>query len=86
MAVDANGDNALTVVTLIDGTVTTAGTPNSYGPYIQKIPSNQFVDSDGIAIGTAATPPLVTDGTVGWYFNTDTGAFNACDTAEHAAL
>ena len=57
-----------------------------YGPYIQKIPSNQFVDSDVISSGVLATPPIVSDGTVGWYFNTDTGAFHACDTAEHALL
>jgi general secretion pathway protein G len=61
-------------------------TTDCYGPYLMKIPTNQFVDSDGTAEGTAATPPIVTDGSVGWYFNTDTGAFHACDTAAHAAL
>ena len=84
MTVDENGDNALTVVTLINGTVTTSGTPNSYGPYIQKIPTNQFTDSDAIAQGIADAVPITATG--GWYFNTNTGAFHACDTDEHAGL
>jgi general secretion pathway protein G len=72
---------ALTGQTNIAGEVGT-----DYGPYVQQIPSNQFVDSNVIATGTAATPPIVSDGSVGWYFNTDTGAFHACDTAAHADL
>ena len=84
MTVDANGDNALTQVTLINGTVVASGTPDSYGPYIQKIPTNQFTDSDAIAEGVA--DPVPVDATGGWYYNTDTGAFHACDTAAHAAL
>jgi hypothetical protein len=72
---------ALTGQTDVAGAVGT-----DYGPYLQKIPSNQFVDSDVIAEGVADPPPIVGDGSVGWYFNTDTGAFNACDTAAHAAL
>jgi len=84
MTVDASGNNALTLVTLIDGTVVAAGTANSYGPYIQKIPTNQFNDSADIATGTA--DPAPPSATIGWYFNTATGAFNACDTAAHAEL
>jgi len=75
---------ALTGPTEIDGTA--GDGTDDYGPYIQKIPTNQFVDSDGIASGIAASPPIVSDGTVGWYSNTATGAFHACDSAEHAAL
>jgi len=61
-------------------------TGTTYGPYLQKIPTNQFVDSDVVAEGVAATPPIVSDGTVGWYFNTDTGQFHASDSAAHAGL
>jgi general secretion pathway protein G len=80
---DMSGSSALTQVTLIDGSVVAAGTANSYGPYIQKIPTNQFIDSNDIEIdgtvggGTAA-------GT-GWNFNTTTGAFHA-DTDAHVDL
>jgi len=52
-----------------------------YGPYIQKIPTNQFNDSDVITEnGTLG------DNSGGWEFNTTTGAFYADDTAAHAAL
>ena len=84
---DLPGAGAASFVEALTGQTDVAGAVgNDYGPYLQKIPSNQFVDSDGIAEGVAAPPPIVTDGSVGWYFNTTTGAFNACDTAEHAAL
>ena len=79
-----DGDNALTVCTLITGAVVASGTPNSYGPYIQKIPTNQFTDSDAIVVGVADEVPVTATGA--WYFNSNTGAFHACDTAEHAAL
>ena len=83
MTVDANGDNGLTVCTLINGTVVAAGTADSYGPYIQKIPTNQFNDSSTIRIEAGvSTAGADTDG---WVFNTDTGSFHA-DTAAHAAL
>jgi general secretion pathway protein G len=83
MAVDVNGDNALTLVTLIDGSVVAAGTADSYGPYIQKIPTNQFNDDSSIRIEAGVSTAGA--GTQGWVFNTDTGAFHA-DTADHAAL
>ena len=72
---------ALTAQTNISGA---AGT--DYGPYIQKIPSNQFLDAaiaDQVRIEAGvSTAGAATDG---WVFNTDTGAFNA-DTADHSAL
>jgi general secretion pathway protein G len=81
------GSGTASFVLALTGQTDVAGAVGTdYGPYLQKIPSNQFVDSDGIAEGAAAAPPIVTDGSVGWYFNTDTGAFHACDSAEHAAL
>jgi general secretion pathway protein G len=68
------------------------GEPNAtgpYGPYLMKIPTNQFVDSDAIATGTVvppAAPAIVTDGTQGWYFSTVSGDFWATDSAEHLLL
>ena len=56
----------------------------TYGPYMQKIPSNQFLDvtiADVVRVDGAA-PGAETDG---WQFNTTTGAFHA-DTVAHAAL
>ena len=57
-----------------------------YGPYLQKIPTNQFVDSDGVGTGTAEPAAVITDGSQGWYFNTQIGKFSATDTAEHLLL
>ncbi len=51
------------------------------GPYVQKIPTNQFNDSDSIR-DVAPAPGADTHG---WHFDTTTGAFHA-DTAAHAAL
>ena len=76
-------EQALTQKTDISGAIAAAG---AYGPYLQKIPTNQFNDSNVVATGIAATVPIVSDGSAGWYFNTDTAAFNACDSAAHAAL
>jgi len=83
MVAAAGGDNDLTLTTDIEGTVVPAGTANSYGPYVQKIPTNQFNDLDSIreeavAISTAGA------NTAGWVFNTLTGAFNADDSPAHA--
>ena len=75
-----DGDNALTVTTLIDGSVVAAGTANSYGPYIQKIPTNQFNDLATITV--AAIDVGVGDVGAGWHFNTLTGAFHA-STPDH---
>jgi len=51
-----------------------------YGPYIQKMPTNQFNNLDTVDIdGTLG------DGDCGWHFNTTTGAFHADDT-DHSAL
>ena len=74
---------ALTGQTEVDGDVWAAGTV--YGPYVQKIPTNQFNDlatirEEDVAVSTAGA------NTHGWVFNTTTGAFQADDTAEHAAL
>lgn len=82
----AGGDNDLTVCTLIDGTVVAAGTADSYGPYIQKIPTNQFNDLNTIREEAGASTAGAN--TAGWVFNTDTGSFHADDNvdATHAGL
>ena len=51
------------------------------GPYLQKIPMNQFSD-----LATITLDGTLGDGSAGWEFNTTTGAFHADDTAAHAAL
>ena len=60
--------------------------PSEYGPYLMKLPTNQFVDSDVVTSGGLNPPGLVTDGTQGWYFNTTTAQFWATDSAEHLLL
>ena len=57
-----------------------------YGPYMQKLPTNQFVDSDDILVGAADPPPLSIDGLLGWYFNNVTGRVWATDCTEHLDL
>ena len=83
MTVDALGNNGLTVCTDINGTVVPAGTANSYGPYIQKIPTNQFNNFSTIEVEAGIGG--LGGGNAGWHFDTVTGAFNA-DTDAHVAL
>jgi len=56
-----------------------AGT--DYGPYIQKIPTNQFNDLS--TLDNTGTPG---GGECGWEYVEATGAIHADDNAEHAAL
>ena len=56
-----------------------AGT--DYGPYIQKVPTNQFNDFGTVRIDGGAPGA----DTHGWHFDTTTGQFHA-DTAAHAGL
>ncbi len=69
------------------------GEPNAagpYGPYLMKIPTNQFVDTDVVVIGGVVPPALPgvdADGTNGgWYFSNVSGDFWATDSAEHLLL
>ena len=55
---------------------------NDFGPYLQKIPTNQFTNKD--TVNTAGG--VLGDDSHGWEFNTTTGAFHADDDAAHAAL
>jgi general secretion pathway protein G len=80
--------NALIGYTDIFGETVARTDPNAYGPYLQKIPTNQFVDSDVVIPGNTngADPGIVTDGTQGWFFDKDTGKIWATDSADHLAL
>ncbi len=74
---------AMTGTTTVLGAVSTGtpGTTGVYGPYMQKIPTNQFTD-----VATITEDGTLGDASAGWEFNTTTGAFHADDTAAHAAL
>ena len=75
-------EEAMTQKSAQTGALSSTG---AFGPYLQKIPSNSFVtgeDANDVTAGTATSPT----GADGWYFNTDTGAFNANDSAAHWQL
>jgi general secretion pathway protein G len=66
--------NGLTGVTLVDGTQVAEGTDNSYGPYMQKMPTNQFNNSSEVdTSGTAGDSPSSGASATGWEYNTTTG-------------
>lgn len=77
----ASFTQALTGQTDVAGAVWAAGGGTVYGPYIQKIPTNQFTDD-----ATITENGTLGDDSGGWEFNTTTGAFHADDTAAHALL
>jgi general secretion pathway protein G len=71
-----------TFVEAMTGTTNISGskTGSDYGPYLQQIPKNPFNDKATVDIdGT------VGDNNAGWEFNSTSGAFQADDTAAHAA-
>ena len=59
---------AMTAYTLIDGATSSAGVADTYGPYLQQMPTNPWNNSSAIT-GTGA----------GWSYSTTTGAFAAAD-------
>jgi general secretion pathway protein G len=70
---------AMTGYTDQNGNVVAQGAVGAFGPYLQKVPNNPFVDPPAdvtVTIGVAAPGT----GAGGWYFNSGTGAFNADDT------
>ena len=73
----AGFEDAMTGQTDVYGAVGT-----DFGPYLQKIPLNQFTNKD--TINTAGG--TLGDDSHGWEFNQGTGAFHADDDAAHAAL
>lgn len=78
--------NSMIGCTDIFGEPLAIGDPNGYGPYLQKIPTNQFVDSDVVTLGTDNPPAVDVSGSQGWYFNTALGRFWATDSTDHIAL
>jgi len=68
----------------LTATVSATGGP-LYGPYMTRIPTNQFVDSDAVTCAAAGgvLPAVSTDGTQGWFFDEDTGQIYATSSAEH---
>jgi len=86
-------EDGLTGYTTINGVVTTDSDPNSYGPYLQKIPTNQFNDKNTVQKDNRFNDKNTVEQGVGapggndngWYFNTTTGAFHA-DTDLHVSL
>ena len=64
----------------VAGDVDAAG---AYGPYLQKIPMNQFNDLD--TIDSDADDSTLGGDNCGWHFNTVTGQFHA-DTDDHVGL
>lgn len=79
----ASVTDALTKYTDSAGALTLVQAPATgvYGPYLQSIPKNPF--NDKVTIDEDGT---VGDNNAGWELNTTTGAFQADDTAAHAAL
>ena len=73
----------MTGYTDVDGDVMTAAGPNIYGPYIQKIPMNQFNDDD-----TVQNDGNVGNDSGGWEYDEDTGAIYPDDSYDpnHAKL
>lgn len=72
----------MTSRTDINGNTGTDPNTYPYGPYLMKMPTNQFVPAavgSNITAGTAATPPG--DSGSGWYFNTSTGKVSPNDSA-----
>jgi general secretion pathway protein G len=76
--------NLMTMYTDIAGNTNAAKTVVfCYGPYLQKVPTNQFNDKTSIRVEAATTAGTNANG---WTFNSVTGAFQADDNAAHAAL
>jgi len=76
---------AVGLVLALTGQTDIAGAAGTdYGPYLQKIPTNQFNDLNTIREEAGASTAGAN--THGWVFNTGTGVFQADDTAAHAAL
>jgi len=74
--------SSLTAKSDIYGEAWTTGT--AYGPYLQQMPKNPF--NDLATVRTEAGASTAGVNTDGWVFNSDTGAFQADDTAAHAGL
>ena len=84
---DVDFETAMTSFTLQNGDLANPQAPGEgvFGPYLQKIPTNPFIEisinADVVEEGTGSPG----GGNTGWYFNTSTGAFNA-DDDDHSNL
>ncbi|UCG59926.1 MAG: type II secretion system protein [Phycisphaerales bacterium] len=76
------------VPSLIGGTDIFGAVGTDYGPYMQRIPTNQFVDSDVVTIGNTAgvAPAVDVTGNQGWFFDQDTGKIWATSSLDHLLL
>jgi len=77
---DLPGAGGATFIQAMTGQTDVAGAVGTdYGPYVQKIPTNAFTDLDTIEeeAGDAGRG----NGSHGWHFNTNTGAWHADDAA-----
>ena len=63
----------MTAYTLVDGTASTAGADDTYGPYLQQVPTNQFNDLNTLDADGAA-------GGGGWEYTAATGEIHPDDT------
>ena len=63
--------------TLADGTASTQGAVGAFGPYMRKIPTNQFVTTNADVVTPSTTTPTTGDGTSGWVYNSVTGEIRA---------
>jgi len=79
----ANFEAQMTGYTDIDGVEQAAAGPNIYGPYIQKVPMNQFNDDN-----TVQYDGQVGNDSGGWEYTEATGAIYADDSYDpnHANL
>jgi len=68
--------------------MTTRSAVDGYGPYLDQMPENPFVDGDTaddvICVSDANLLPTGAEGT-GWWLNAATGRFLACDSKFHTA-
>lgn len=75
---DLPGAGGATFIQAMTGQTNVAGAVGTdYGPYIQKIPKNQF--NDLVTIDEEAGDLARGGGNCGWHFNTLTGAWHADD-------
>jgi len=76
----ASFEESLIEKTDITGALDAAG---SYGPYLQKVPTNPFNDLNIVQVEAGTTG--LGNGNTGWHFDSTTGAFHA-DTDDHITL
>jgi general secretion pathway protein G len=58
-------------------------TGTTFGPYMQKFPTNAFNGKSDVVVEAT---PCAGDGSTGWHFDTTTGRLSPNDNAAHAAL